>query len=173
VHGGQTAVYEAMLKLFPEWIDNVSAPAQIAFEHVSCSEHAASAESCSVLSVHDDLDEYLLEMDKGSVSGSGFSLLDGSNLHGNLTAKCNMPSTHRHVSKDSASSVSATDTMESAAAIPSEEFMSVLDKLSISATRLRILKRTHQGAGFCEAGNISCSDLDAGEFTRSMLDFSL
>ncbi len=167
MHGGQTAVYEAMSKLFPEWIDNVSAPAQNAFEHVSCSEHAlssASADSCSVLSVHDDLDEYLLEMDKDSVSRSGFSLLDGSDSHGNVATKCNMPSTRRHVSKDSASLVSAADAIESAAAVQSEEFMSVLDKLSISSTRMRILKRAHQGAAFCEAGNIPCSDLDAGEF---------
>lgn len=167
VHGGQAAVDAAILKLFPEWIDTLPASAQTAMECASVSDHAvvssASADSSSVLSVHDDLDEYLLEMDKESVSGSGFSFVDGGNSHSDLVAKSKFVSTHR-VSKDSASFVSATDAIETSAALLMEDSKSVLDKLSVSATRLRLLKRAPQVAALCELGEVPCSDLDAGKF---------
>ena len=167
MHGGQAAVDAAILKLFPEWIDTLSASAQRAIECASVSDHAVVSsvpgDSSSVLSVHDDLDEYLLEMDKESVSGSGFSFVDGGNSHSDLVAKSKFVSTHR-VSKDSASFVSATDAIETSAALLMEDSKSVLDKLSVSATRLRLLKRAPQVAALCELGEVPCSDLDAGKF---------
>lgn len=167
VHGGQAAIDAAVLKLFPEWIDNVSVSAPNASEITSVSDHFAlsssSHDGSSVLKVHDDLDEYLLEMDKDSVSGCGFSFIDGSNSHSDFATKSSLPGSRHHASKDTASFVSATDAVESAAAVQSGDSKSVLDMLSVTATRLRLLKRTPQVAGVFEAGDISCSDLDAGE----------
>jgi hypothetical protein len=175
VHGGQAAIDAAVLKLFPEWIDNVSVSAPNASERSSVSDHFAlsssSHDGSSVLKVHDDLDDYLLEMDKDSVSGCGFSFIDGSNSHSDFATRSSLPGSRRHVSKDSASFVSVTDAVESVATVESGDSKSVLDMLSITATRLRLLKRAPQVAGGFEAGDISCSDLDAGE--KYMFNFLL
>lgn len=166
VHGGQAAVDAAVVKLFPEWTDNVHAPIQAAAEHASALDRvalaSASADSASALSVHDDLDEYLLEMDKESVAGSSFSIVEGSIADTSFAEKHGPPACSS-ASRDSASFVSATDAIESTTAVQPEETKSNLDKLSIAATRMRLLKRSPQGGALIEAGDVPCSDLDAGE----------
>ena len=164
VHGGQAAIDAAVIKLFPEWTDNASVTVQAASKPGPVLDHstpsAARDDPSVALSTHDDLDEYLFEMDKDSVAGSGFSFVDGSNLpvHSGLNS-------HHRISKDSASAsfVSATEALESTAAVQSEETKSTLDQLSVSAVRLRLLKRAPQVSVYFETGDVPCSDLDAGK----------
>jgi hypothetical protein len=166
VHGGQAAIDAAVLKLFPDWTDNVSVSIQSASECRPTLDHAApssvSADSSSALSVHDDLDEYLLQMDEDSIAGSGFSLVDGRDTHNKFVSSNCVTDICNRVSKDSSSFDSATESIESYVAVQSEESRSNLDQLSVTATRLRLLKRVPQVAAFFAAGEVSCSDLDAG-----------
>lgn len=163
VHGGQAAIDAAVSKLFPEWMDDASATVHTSSKPESDLEHeAASVESSLVLSPHDDLDEYLLEMDKESVTDSGFSLVDGNNLPSTLARKNHILNSSCHVSKDSASFVSGTEADDSAVIVRSEDPKSNLDQLSVPAIRLRLLKRAPQVSIYFETGDIPCSDLDAG-----------
>jgi hypothetical protein len=170
VHGGQAAVDAAVMKLFPEWTDNVHAPVQTAVEHAAALDHvalpSAAADAATALSVHDDLDEYLLEMDKDSVAGSSFSVVEGSVADSGFAAKHGAPSSGTPASRDSASFLSATDAIEAASAAKPDDAKSNLDQLSVMATRMRLLKRSPQGAALIEAGDIPCSDLDAGEVLK-------
>ena len=164
MHGGQAAIDAAVLKLFPDWSDDTSVSVQAAPKPGPVLDHARISttldDSSISLSPHDDLDEYLFEMDQDSVAGSGFSLVDGSNLpvHNGLVSR------HR-ISKDSATAslVSATEALDSAAAVQSEELKSNLDQLSVSAVRLRLLKRAPQASVYFDTGDVPCSDLDAGK----------
>jgi len=111
---------------------------------------------------NDDLDEYLLQMDEDSIAGSGFSLVDGRDTRNKFGTSNRVTDICNPVGKDSSSFDSATESIESYVAVQSEESRSNLDQLSVTATRLRLLKRVPQVAAFFAAGEVSCSDLDAG-----------
>jgi hypothetical protein len=168
------------MKLFPEWTDDASAIAQTATKPEPPLDHAtrssASADTSLAFNSHDDLDEYLLEMDKGSVADSGFSLVDSSTLPGTCGGKNHSLNCRNHVSKDSASFVSGTEADESAVVVRSDEPKSILDELSVSAVRLRLLKRAPQVSVYFETGDVPCSDLDAGKLHVNIwwfVEFSL
>jgi hypothetical protein len=172
VHGGQAAIDAAVLKLFPEWTDDASATGHTAAKPEAAWDHAApssaSIDSSLALSAHDDLDEYLLEMDKDSVADSSFSLVDSSNMPSAFATKNHLLNSRNQVGKDSASFVSGTEGHESATVARTEEPKSNLEMLSVSAVRLRLLKRAPQVSAYFETGDVPCSDLDAGKMQSNV-----
>lgn len=165
VHGGQSAIDAAVLKLYPEWADNSSFSAQTAVDDSPYENHASapcmSSDSVSVLSIQDDLDAYLIEMDNDSVSSGGFRSVDD----GCSSMQSRAANSRNHVGSKSASFFSTADVIETATTQP-EHPASKLDMLNASITRVRLLKRAAPVAAYFEAGGIPCSDLDAGKIVQ-------